>query len=358
MLTHPADHFGLAACNTLASKAPHFAPRYRSSPILSQASILAVRPSSTVLHACDSVPSALHHTPFAPRGSFQLILYQSTESMAPALKGLEISKSCSACGKIKAREGFGKKQWAARAVRRCVACVESGVKVVFCDHGRGRDCAVCDAAAAASAAAAAAAHLDELAQAEEARLEKIRARPQRMLLRRVCDVCLRFFRERRLPVCGGCGKRRYCSVECQTQDWKLQHKDTCARWTNAAHGVVCIRKHINEQVVYYRCANWSDPDGANNIDDWDISKIICPSFKWQTTKWHLCEECFAMTCLVCNVANVRACDVCGLSRPGGETCCAKSIKVHCCEDCGLSYCDVCKVIESGCPGCRAASDSE
>ena len=136
--------------------------------------------------------------------------------MAPATKGLEISKSCSACGKIKDREGFGKKQWAARAVRRCVACVESGVKVVFCDHGRGRDCAVCDAAAAASAAAAAAAHLEKLAEAEEARLEKIRARPQRMLLRRVCDVCLRFFRERRLPVCGGCGKRRYCSVECQT----------------------------------------------------------------------------------------------------------------------------------------------
>ena len=84
---------------------------------------------------------------------------KTSELMAPDTSGLENSKTCSACGKIKSRVDFGKKQWAARAVRRCVACVESGVKVVFCDHGRGRDCAVCDAAAAASAAAAAAAHL-------------------------------------------------------------------------------------------------------------------------------------------------------------------------------------------------------
>ena len=126
---------------------------------------------------------------------------KTSELMAPDTSGLENSKTCSACGKIKSRVDFGKKQWAARAVRRCVACVESGVKVVFCDHGRGRDCAVCDAAAAASAAAAATAHLDELARAEqarldelakpeEARLEKIRGRPERARLRRRCDVCL------------------------------------------------------------------------------------------------------------------------------------------------------------------------
>ena len=85
---------------------------------------------------------------------------KTSELMAPDTSGLENSKTCSACGKIKSRVDFGKKQWAARAVRRCVACVESWVKVVFCDHGRGRDCAVCDAAAAASAAAAATAHRD------------------------------------------------------------------------------------------------------------------------------------------------------------------------------------------------------
>ena len=78
MLTHPADHFGLAACNTLASKAPHFAPRYRSSPILSQASILAVRPSSTELHACEPVSAALDHTPRAPPGSFELSYIRAT----------------------------------------------------------------------------------------------------------------------------------------------------------------------------------------------------------------------------------------------------------------------------------------
>ena len=61
---------------------------------------------------------------------------KTSELMAPDTSGLENSKTCSACGKIKSRVDFGKKQWAARAVRRCVACVESGVKVVFCDHGR------------------------------------------------------------------------------------------------------------------------------------------------------------------------------------------------------------------------------
>ena len=58
----------LAACKTLAFGGLDFAPRYRTSAIFSQASILAVRSSSTVLHACDSVPSALHHRPFAHEG--------------------------------------------------------------------------------------------------------------------------------------------------------------------------------------------------------------------------------------------------------------------------------------------------
>ena len=36
------------------------------------------------------------------------------------------TKACSACGEAKGRDGYSKKQWIARSVRRCAACVASG----------------------------------------------------------------------------------------------------------------------------------------------------------------------------------------------------------------------------------------
>ena len=54
---------------------------------------------------------------------------KTSELMAPDTSGLENSKTCSACGKIKSRVDFGKKQWAARAVRRCVHRAEEEARV-------------------------------------------------------------------------------------------------------------------------------------------------------------------------------------------------------------------------------------
>ena len=36
------------------------------------------------------------------------------------------TKACSACSEVKGRDGYSKKQWIARSVRRCAACVASG----------------------------------------------------------------------------------------------------------------------------------------------------------------------------------------------------------------------------------------
>ena len=71
----------------------------------------------------------------------------------------EATKSCSACGNLKTRTDYANRQWSARAVRRCIECVENGRTVNLCEHGRGRDCLICDAVAAAAAAAVAKAHL-------------------------------------------------------------------------------------------------------------------------------------------------------------------------------------------------------
>ena len=73
----------------------------------------------------------------------------------------EATKSCSACGNLKTRTDYAKRQWSARAVRRCIECVENGRSVTLCEHGRGRDCLLCDAARAAAAAAVAKARLGQ-----------------------------------------------------------------------------------------------------------------------------------------------------------------------------------------------------
>ena len=49
------------------------------------------------------------------------------------------------------------------------------------------------------------------------------------LARRQCDVCglQRGIREESFPVCDSCGRRRYCSVECQRADWEGGHDRGC-----------------------------------------------------------------------------------------------------------------------------------
>ena len=55
------------------------------------------------------------------------------------------TKVCSAgCGKDFLRPAFSKKQWSARAVRRCLDCVQAGGEPKVCAHGKGAfDCAAC-----------------------------------------------------------------------------------------------------------------------------------------------------------------------------------------------------------------------
>ena len=57
----------------------------------------------------------------------------------------EPTKICSAgCGLAENARMFSKKQWSARAVRRCVACVKACVEPKLCTHGKGAfDCAAC-----------------------------------------------------------------------------------------------------------------------------------------------------------------------------------------------------------------------
>ena len=55
------------------------------------------------------------------------------------------TKACSAgCGMPKDCAAFSKKQWSARAVRRCLDCVQAGGEPKICAHGKGAfDCAAC-----------------------------------------------------------------------------------------------------------------------------------------------------------------------------------------------------------------------
>ncbi|CAH0365818.1 unnamed protein product [Pelagomonas calceolata] len=80
----------------------------------------------------------------------------------------EPTKICSAgCGLAENARMFSKKQWSARAVRRCVACVKACVEPKLCTHGKGAfDCAACIAIVKREAEAEA-----EVAAAERRRAE-------------------------------------------------------------------------------------------------------------------------------------------------------------------------------------------
>ena len=47
--------------------------------------------------------------------------------------------------------------------------------------------------------------------------------------RRMCDVCGAFAGDDQpsFPVCGACGKRRYCGEACQIADWEAGHAQKC-----------------------------------------------------------------------------------------------------------------------------------
>ena len=63
-----------------------------------------------------------------------------------------LGKACAGCGDEGSRVHYSKKQWNARAVRRCLKCVENGVEAKICEHGRGAyDCPACIEAAEAEA---------------------------------------------------------------------------------------------------------------------------------------------------------------------------------------------------------------
>ncbi len=73
---------------------------------------------------------------------FLLFRVQNAAELAASSAG---TKVCSAgCGRAKQRADFSKKQWAGRAVRRCLDCVENRVEPKICAHGKGAfDCAAC-----------------------------------------------------------------------------------------------------------------------------------------------------------------------------------------------------------------------
>ena len=55
---------------------------------------------------------------------------------------------------------------------------------------------------------------------------------ERKRSRRSCDVCGRrgAILESHFRLCGDCGERRYCSVDCQREDWFFSgHREECAR---------------------------------------------------------------------------------------------------------------------------------
>ena len=104
---------------------------------------------------------------------YLLFRAQNAAELAAMAAKLPATKVCSAgCGKGKQRAEFSKKQWSARAVRRCLDCVQVGVDPKLCAHGKGAlDCAACIAIVKREAEAEAA------AEAEVAAAERRRAEP-------------------------------------------------------------------------------------------------------------------------------------------------------------------------------------
>ena len=303
------------------------------------------------------------------------------------------TRGCSACGNYKPREAFGKKQWSARAVRRCRECVDSGRTVTLCEHGRGRDCTICDdaaAAAAASAAMAAAARIDALAtRVAETRVTRAAppemTRRQRRILRRVCQVCVRRapLSEERFPVCGGCMRRRYCSESCQVRDWGGRHSEMCALMaekrceTPACPGNILKRCDDCASVFCIVC---EDGDHLNPCSMCDKASCEnCWGVRYCSSCYNpYCEDCrFVMHCGECFKGYCESCKMSGFcslcKTPYCEDCrptwfcslCNEQFCDECrftsfCEDCGEPFCEECRPVrfcdDCGCPFCEECRD--
>ena len=98
-----------------------------------------------------------------------LLLRAQKAAVLAASPAAATKKVCSAgCGQAKERAEFSGKQWAGRAVRRCVACVKACVEPKLCTHGKGAfDCAACIAIVKQEAEAEAAAAAEALVKERE-----------------------------------------------------------------------------------------------------------------------------------------------------------------------------------------------
>ena len=103
------------------------------------------------------------------------------------------------------------------ARRECIHCD----KEVGLDQPRFRFCARCESP-----------YCSEKCQREhwqEKYGHKAQCSRFRKRMRRKCDVCglQNGNNQPSFPVCGRCGTRRYCSEECQREDWEAGHAQKC-----------------------------------------------------------------------------------------------------------------------------------
>ena len=187
-------------------------------------------------------------------------------------------------------------------------------------------------------------------------------RMERRIARRKCDVCQRAdpVSSPRFLLCAGCGKRRYCSEDCQKLDW-----------LECGHKAVCALVSEFECRVTPDCAvterDYCDWCAETFCMDCEVDKIApcanCGRFSCGSLKEHTtgprgpcpvvirCDTCGDGYCGECReeheIFEVYTCDVCKTSSCGacGET--------TFCDMCQNNYCWNCRAVES-CANCYKA----
>ncbi len=187
-------------------------------------------------------------------------------------------------------------------------------------------------------------------------------RMERRIARRKCDVCQRAdpVSSPRFLLCAGCGKRRYCSEDCQKLDW-----------LECGHKAVCALVSEFECRVTPDCAvterDYCDWCAETFCMDCEVDKIApcanCGRFSCGSLKEHTtgprgpcpvvirCDTCGDGYCGECReeheIFEVYTCDVCKTSSCGacGET--------TFCDMCQNNYCWNCRAVES-CADCDKA----
>ena len=289
-------------------------------------------------------------------------------------------KDCSACGASKDREAFSKKQWNARAVRRCLTCIAEGATV-------GLEAATArlrvDDEAKTAAAPAPSRRKTRAAPVVSKRLTKLR--------RRRCDVCQQQgpLSEPSFPICDGCGLRRYCGVECQRNDWLTGHKHSCGHQCDKCGGSnleKCPEAGCGERVCM-SCEPWRiatcghcEKRACENCSEARFCEICKQHFcmecmdagkcDWVTP----CHTCYGEFCGKCRDASF--CDACGnlycedcrlvmFCDDCGNPYCEDCRYVGWCSDCSLPFCEECRDVdhcvecgESFCKKCRGSSECD